>query len=211
MENDLVYNTQRETLRISEYGRTIQNMVEHLMEIPDRKRRTEAAYFLVNVMVQMNPEVRNSDDYQHKLWDHLYIISDFKLDVDGPFPKPSSEIKKMKPEFVGYHTSNVKQNHYGSLIRLMIDKAVKIEDEQKRNAFALSIAEQMKRDFLLWNRDNVNNNTILKDLSDMSNGKLTLPENTVLTSTNEILGKNVEQPVAMQKKKKRKRIKTQKN
>ena len=92
------YNTEREKIVISEYGRNIQVMIRHLMDIEDRKQRTEAAYFIVNVMAQMNPQVKESNDYMHKLWDHLHIIANYELDVDGPYPKPTPEMQKQKPE-----------------------------------------------------------------------------------------------------------------
>ena len=110
------YNTEREKIVISEYGRNIQVMIRHLMEIEDRKQRTEAAYFIVNVMAQMNPQVKESNDYMHKLWDHLYIISNYELDVDSPYPAPTPEMQKKKPDHVGYQKNNIRYGHYGQYI-----------------------------------------------------------------------------------------------
>lgn len=203
------YNTQRDKLKISEYGRNLQLMAEHLLEIEDRAKRTEAATMIVSVMAQMNPQVRESNDYLHKLWDHIHIISGYRLDVDGPYPAPTPEEGRNKPEHIGYHKNNIRHGHYGKIIKEMIDEAVNIEDEEKRQAVAKAIANQMKRDFLGWNRDTVNNQVIFDDLKEMSDGKLSLPEDTMLTPSNEILGKMMAtQPTNNINRKKKKKKKT---
>ena len=134
----LKYNTERDKLIISEYGRNIQIMIKHLMEIEDRNKRTEAAHFIVSVMAQMNPQVKESNDYIHKLWDHLYIISDYKLDVDSPFDPPKQGVIVDKPEHVGYQKHDIKQGHYGNYIKEIINKIKEIEEGPKRDALLLS-------------------------------------------------------------------------
>ena len=195
------YNTEREKIVISEYGRNIQVMIRHLMEIEDRKQRTEAAYFIVSVMAQMNPQVKESNDYMHKLWDHLHIIANYQLDVDGPYPVPTPEMQKKKPEHVGYQKNNIRYGHYGQYIYDMVKKVKEMEDGPKKQAILINIANQMKRDYLNWNRDTVNDLLILDDLYKISGEEIALPMETKLTPTNEILNKPQNQPNQGQKKK----------
>lgn len=203
------YNTGREKIIISEYGRNIQVMIRHLMEIEDRKQRTEAAHFIVNVMAQMNPQVKESNDYLHKLWDHLYIISEYKLDVDGPYDPPTPEMQKKKPEHVGYQKNNIRYGHYGQYIYDIVKKVKEMEDGPKKQAILVNIANQMKRDYLNWNRDTVNDLLILDDLYKISGEEIALPMETKLIPTNEILNK--QQPQQQQQKKKNGSNKKNKN
>ena len=194
------YNTGREQIVISEYGRNIQMMIRHLMEIENRRQRTEAAYFVVNVMAQMNPQVKESNDYNHKLWDHLHIIANYELDVDSPYPKPTPEMQKKRPDHIGYQKNSIRYGHYGQYIYDIVKKVKEMEDGPKKKAILVNIANQMKRDYLNWNRDTVNDLLILDDLYKISDGEITLPIDTKLTPTNEILGK-VPQQQQQQKKK----------
>ena len=195
------YNTEREKIVISEYGRNIQVMIRHLMDIEDRKQRTEAAYFIVNVMAQMNPQVKESNDYMHKLWDHLHIIAKYELDVDGPYPKPTPEMQKKKPEHVGYQKNNIRDGHYGQSIYDVVKKVKEMEDGPKKQAILINIANQMKRDYLNWNRDTVNDLLILDDLYKISGEEIALPMETKLIPTSEILNKTQNQQQQNQKKK----------
>lgn len=197
------YNTEREKIVISEYGRNIQVMIRHLMDIEDRKQRTEAAYFIVNVMAQMNPQVKESNDYMHKLWDHLHIIAQYELDVDGPYPKPTPEMQKKKPEHVGYQKNNIRYGHYGQYIYDVVKKVKEMEDGPKKQAILINIANQMKRDYLNWNRDTVNDLLILDDLYKISGEEITLPMETKLIPTNEILNKSQNQQQQQQNQKKK--------
>lgn len=194
------YNTEREKIVISEYGRNIQIMIRHLMDIEDRKQRTEAAYFIVNVMAQMNPQVKESNDYMHKLWDHLHIIADYKLDVDSPYPVPTPEMQKKKPEHVGYQKNNIRYGHYGQYIYDVVKKVKEMEDGPKKQAILINIANQMKRDYLNWNRDTVNDLLILDDLYKISGEEIALPMETKLIPTNEILNKTQNQQQNQKKK-----------
>ena len=204
----LKYNTEREKLIISEYGRNIQVMINHLMEIEDRTKRTEAAYFIVNVMAQMNPQVKESNDYIHKLWDHLYIISDYKLDVDGPFDPPQKGIITVKPEHVGYQKHDIKHGHYGHYVSELLKKIEEVDDKEKREILLVAMANQMKRDYLNWNRETVNDLLILDDLYKLSGEKFEMSTDTKLTSTNDILNKaQVTQQPAKKKKAKKQQAK----
>ena len=194
------YNTEREKIVISEYGRNIQAMIRHLMDIEDRKQRTEAAYFIVSVMAQMNPQVKESNDYMHKLWDHLHIIANYELDVEGPYPKPTPEMQKKKPEHVGYQKNNIRYGHYGQYIYDVVKKVKEMEDGPKKQAILVNIANQMKRDYLNWNRDTVNDLLILDDLYKISGEEITLPMDTKLIPTNEILNKPQNQQQNQKKK-----------
>ena len=199
------YNTEREKIVISDYGRNIQVMIRHLNDIEDRKQRTEAAYFIVNVMAQMNPQVKESNDYMHKLWDHLYIIANYNLDVDSPYPAPTQEMQKKKPEHVGYQKNNIRYGHYGQYIYDVVKKVKEMEDGPKKQSILINIANQMKRDYLNWNRDTVNDLLILDDLYKISGEEITLPMETKLIPTNEILNKpQAQQPQQNQKKKNKK-------
>ncbi len=203
------YNTEREKIVISEYGRNIQEMIRHLMDIEDREQRTEAAYFIVNVMAQMNPQVKESNDYMHKLWDHLHIIANYELDVDGPYQKPTPEMQKKKPEHVGYQKNNIRYGHYGQYIYDVVKKVKEMDDGPKRQAILVNIANQMKRDYLNWNRDTVNDLLILDDLYKISGEEIALPMDTKLIPTNEILNKPQQQNQNQKKKNNKKNNKNQ--
>lgn len=202
----LVYNSQRGNMAIPEYGRNIQTMIRHILTIKDRDKRTQAAHFIVSVMAQMNPQVKESNDYMQKLWDHMYIISEYKLDIDSPYAMPKPEERSATPHKIGYQNNTIQCGHYGYYIEKVIEAICELEDEEKRQLFAVSIANLMKRNYLNWNRNTVNDAVILEDLKTLSKGRLCLPEDTKLMSTNEILGKvNVQQqqqPIAQKKKKK---------
>lgn len=187
----LVYNTERKPIIISEYGRNMQEMIRHLLEIEDRKERTEAAQFIISVMAQMNPQVKDSADYIHKLWDHLFIISDYQLDVDSPFEPPQPINQATKPQHIDYQNHHIQFGHYGHYMSKMIEVAADVEDEETRKALSYSIANQMKRNYLEWNGNVVNDQQIIEDLKVMSKGRLILPEDTKLNGLNEILSKPV--------------------
>lgn len=200
----LKYNTDRDDMAIPEYGRNIEIMIKHLMEIGDRKKRTDAANFIVSVMAQMNPQVKESNDYIHKLWDHMYIISDFKLDVDGPYDPPQIKNMISKPEHINYQKHDIKYGHYGQYIGKILEKITDMEDGPEKDTLLISIANHMKKDYLNWNRKTVNDLLILDDLYKLSNEKLIMPMDTELIPTNELLTK----PQQKQQTKKKKNKKT---
>lgn len=176
MTNSLEYNSERTQLRIPEYGRNIQRMVEHAMTIEDNQKRNDTAKAIIDVMGNMQPHLRDVSDFQHKLWDQLFIISDFKLDVDSPFPKPTPELLAERPEPLAYPQNHPKYRFYGNNIKRMIDEAIKMEEGDLKEALVLTIANHMKKCFLNWNRDSVADQVIINHLDELSQGKLSLKE-----------------------------------
>ncbi len=171
------YNTELPHLVISEYGRNIQKMVDHALSISDREERNRVARAIIDVMGQLNPHLRDVNDFKHKLWDHLFIISKFQLDVDSPYPKPSRETFETKPEMLSYPSNHIRYKHYGKSIEKMIAKAKDMEDGDMRNAFVEAIANQMKRSYVNWNKDSVSDDVITEQLGLLSKGELKLREN----------------------------------
>jgi hypothetical protein len=184
------YNTQRQKLIIPEYGRNVQKMIDQAVSIEDKDKRTHAAYAIVGIMSQINPGIKDSVDYQRTLWDHMYIISDFRLEVDGPFAPPSEEQLTMKPDRVEYSDGRIRFPHYGKNIEGIIEKAIQYEDGPEKDALVRVIANHLKKSYLNWNRDSVDDATILHHLSELSGGKLQMEEDTKLTATGEILARS---------------------
>ena len=200
----LTYNTERKQIIISEYGRNIQEMIQNLPEIEDRKTRTDAANFIIGIMAQMNPQVKESSDWQHKLWDHLYIISDSQLDIDSPFEPPVVDVQQTKPHHIDYQNNDIRYGHYGQYIVKMIEAASKEENDEMRLALAYSIANQMKRNYLEWNKNVVSDQVIINDLKKISEGRLVIPDEAKLNTTGEIISKPQQQKQQQGKKKKKK-------
>ncbi len=184
------YNTTRSKMNISEYGRNIQKMIEQIMTIEDRDRRNYLARATINVMGQLNPHLRDVNDFKHKLWDHLFIMSDFKLDVDSPYPIPSRETLSRKPEPLDYSSNNITFKHYGRHIEQIIEKACEMEDGQVKDALVKLIANHLKKSYLTWNRDAVNDEEIAAHLKLLSNGRIKLQQDIKLSDTNDILSKS---------------------
>lgn len=174
MTNELEYNSERSQLIIPEYGRHIQKMVEHAIEIEDDEERNRVAKAIISVMGNLNPHLRDVPDFQHKLWDQLFIISDFKLDVDSPFPKPSKELLEERPERMGYPQNFPKYRFYGNNIKRMIDVANSWEDGDLKDGLIFTIANHMKKSYLSWNKDTVDDNAIFEHLFELSDGKINL-------------------------------------
>lgn len=174
MTYELEYNSERSKLIIPEYGRHLQKMVEHAVAIEDDQERNKVAKSIIAVMGNMNPHLRDVPDFQHKLWDQLFIISDFKLDVDSPFPKPSRELLEERPDPMGYPQNFPKYRFYGNNIKRMIDEAVKMEDGQLKEALIYSIANHMKKSYLNWNRETVEDEIIFEHLRELSGGTINL-------------------------------------
>ncbi|WP_256012864.1 DUF4290 domain-containing protein [Desertivirga xinjiangensis] len=171
------YNTTRKKLILAEYGRNVQNMVAYICTLPTREERNRHAQVVIDLMGFLNPHLRDVTDFKHKLWDHLHIISDFKIDVDSPYPKPSEDAIHFKPEPLAYPQQRIKFKHYGKTVEIMIQKAKKIEDEQRKQLMIQSIANFMKMAYVTWNKDTVADETIINDLRELSNGELILQEN----------------------------------
>ena len=174
----LEYNSERNQLVIAEYGRHVQKMVEICMEEEDKSKRTEMAHRIVNVMGNMSNQYKDATDFQQTLWDQLFIISDFKLDVDSPYPKPDKEEIFKRPEPLHYPQNHPKYRFYGNNISLMIDEAIKVEDGKLKDALVYTIANHMKKCFLNWNKDTVKDSVIFKHLEELSDGKLIIKSDT---------------------------------
>ncbi len=205
----LTYNTEKEQIVISEYGRCVQEMIKKLPDIEDRGERTEAAKYIISVMVQMNPSIKQSSDYEHKLWDHLYMISGYNLDVDSPFAPPTPIEQQRKPQHIGYQNNHIKYGHYGLYLIKMIEAASQEENDEIREALAYSLAAQMKRNYLEWNKSVVNDQVIIDDLKAISGGRLVITDEATLNSTGETYGKfqqQGKQQQAQQGKKKKKKV-----
>lgn len=166
------YNTTRNHLTMREYGRHIQKMVEHLMSIEDRERRQRQAQVLIELMGFLNPHLKNVEDFRHKLWDHLFYISDFKLDVDSPYPIPEKETYKAKPQPIPYPKRYPRYSHLGKNLELVINKALKEESPEKRQGFANAIAYYMKLAYNNWHKDVVHDDAIQSELNNITQGQL---------------------------------------
>lgn len=175
------YNSTRPKLILAEYGRNVQNMVDYICTLSDREERNRLAQVVIDMMGVLNPHLRDVSDFKHKLWDHLYIISDFKIDVDSPYPIPTKENIHHKPEPLKYPNHNIRFKHYGHTVEDMINKTLNISNSEARLKMTLSIANFMKMAYLTWNKDSVSDDQILQDLKTLSHGELVLPGDTVLT------------------------------
>lgn len=172
------YNTTRNELILAEYGRNVQNMVKYIIELPDLEERNKYAQAVIDLMGFLNPHLRDVADFKHKLWDHLHIISGYKIDVDSPYPKPTPEAAMIKPDHIGYPQQKIKYKHYGKTVEVMIEKAKAVTEEpEKRAAMVQGIANFMKMAYVTWNKDSVADETIIKNLRELSNGELELDEN----------------------------------
>ena len=176
------YNTQREHLVIREYGRHLQGMVEYAASVEDKVKRNGLAQGIIELMGQMNPGLRNVDEFRHKLWDHMYIISGGKLDVDSPYPKPNLEQIHKRPKHMGYPRQAIRLKHYGKNVERMIEKASTMEDEDKKRGFTECIGNYMKLVHRNWNKENANDEIIKQDIVSLSNGALHLDEDSNLDS-----------------------------
>jgi hypothetical protein len=171
---NLEYNSDREDLIIPEYGRHIHKMVNQAIECNNKDERNNMAKAIIGVMGNLNPHLRDVPDFQHKLWDQLFIMSQFQLDVDSPYPKPSKEIFEQKPEKLNYPQNHPKYRFYGNNIKKMIDVAVSWEDGEMKSQLVYVIANHMKKCFLNWNKDTVEDSVIYEHLFELSNGKISL-------------------------------------
>ena len=168
------YNTQRKKMELPEYGRSVQNMVDHALTIEDREERQRCANTIINIMGSMLPHLRDVPDFKHKLWDHLAIMSDFKLDIDYPFEIVKKEDLVMRPERLPYSTGDIRYRHYGRFLGELVKKAVEIEDEAERKALIRLLAIQMKKSLRNWNKDGMEDHKIVDDLREYSQGAIDL-------------------------------------
>ncbi|HEY0090856.1 MAG TPA: DUF4290 domain-containing protein [Flavobacterium sp.] len=193
--NDVVhhleYNAERPHLIIPEYGRHLQKLIDQATEIEDKEERNKIAKYIIQVMGSLNPHLRDVPDFQHKLWDQIFIMSDFKLDVDSPYPIPSREVLQLKPDVLQYPQNFPKYRFYGNNIKYMIDVANKWEDGELKNALIKVIANHMKKSYLSWNKDTVKDDVIFEHLLELSGGKINLTGSTEeLLNTTDLMRTN---------------------
>ena len=203
--NSLEYNTARKKLIIPEYGRHVHQMVDQAIAIKNREERNKMAKAIIGVMGNLNPHLRDVPDFKHKLWAQLFIMSDFKLDVDSPFDIPLEEdYKNSKPSKLNYPQTFPKYRFYGNNIKKMVDIAISWDDGDLKNKLVLNIANHMKKCFLNWNKDSVEDNVIIDHLSDLSNGSLSVPKSSLpLTDSSEFLKNKIKTNTKISKNRKK--------
>jgi hypothetical protein len=188
---NLEYNSERQRLLIPEYGRHLQKLIDQATIIEDDETRNKAAKYIIQVMGSLNPHLRDVPDFQHKLWDQLFIMSDFKLNVESPYPIPSRDVLQLKPDVLQYPQNFPKYRFYGNNIKYMIDVANRWEDGEMKNALVLVIANHMKKSYLSWNKDTVKDDVIFEHLFELSDGKINLLQSTEeLLNTTDLLRTN---------------------
>jgi hypothetical protein len=206
------YNTQRKKLVLPEYGRHIQKMIQYVANIEDRTRRNEQIMALVSIMGDLNPHLRDVNDFKHKLWDHVQIIADFNIDIDSPYPIPSRESFQEKPATIPLVTTPVRIMHYGRNVQGMIDAISERPADENNDALIVTLANFMKREYLLWNKDSVTDEIIFRDIVALSKGRIRItPEMRLADIQEEVLQEmNSRSPKASGSKKKKKKKKKKK-
>lgn len=190
MEFDLEYNSERPHLIIPEYGRHVQKLIDNCVAIEDIEERNKMARAIVDVMGNLQPHLRDVPDFKHKLWDQLFIMSDFKLEAESPYPKPEREELAAKPDRLAYPKYDSKYRFYGNNIQTMIEVALTWEEGEAREALYFAIANHMKKCYLNWNKDTVDDHIIYNHLLDLSKGKIDLEgKNETLTEVKELMKK----------------------
>lgn len=174
MIDQLEYNTERKQLIIPEYGRHIQKMINQAIATEDEVERNKIAKSIIGVMGNLQPHLRDVPDFQHKLWDQLFIMAEFALDVDSPYPKPLPEVFEERPNPLGYPQNFPKYRFYGNNIKRMIDVAISWDESEKKVALEYAIANHMKKCFLNWNKDTVDDYVIFRHLLELSDGQIDL-------------------------------------
>ncbi|WP_161626086.1 DUF4290 domain-containing protein [Hugenholtzia roseola] len=158
------YHTLKPALLLKEYGRNVQNMVEHLKTLPDRQERTQAAYALINVLKEVNPTLKEVNDNEQRIWDHLYLMAGFDLDIDSPFPPPSPDTLHQKPKHLGYQKTEFRFRHYGRNVENLLIDAIALPDRSDRLAAYAYIGKLMRQLYTTWNKDQVEDATLFNDM-----------------------------------------------
>lgn len=183
------YNTQREHLPMPEYGRSVQEMIDHALTIENREERQRCAETIVSIMLGMFPSLKDVRDFQVKLWDHLAYMSDYRLDIDYPYPVTRLDGEKQLPDHIGYRNSEIRFRHYGRIIPELIGKAVELEDGPERQQLVRLIAAQMKKDLLIWNKEMADDARVAADILEFSGGVLRIDaENLNLNAVQQVGG-----------------------
>lgn len=187
--NALSYNTERGQLHIPEYGRNVQNMIDYTKQIKSREERNKAAQAIIDVMGQLNPHLRDVEDYNHKLWTHLFVMSNFEIDVDSPYVIPTPEKLKELPAIMPYPHNRIRYGHFGHYAEKMIKDVseIKFDDKEEKIYMEGILANLLKKDYLTFHTNNVENKVIVSHLEELSKGKLKLEDTSVLLTTNSIL------------------------
>jgi hypothetical protein len=184
------YSTKRGRLILPEYGRNIQRMVDYIKTIEDRETRNQAAQEIISIMGNLNPHLRDINDFKHKLWDQLAQMADFNIDIDSPYPTPQKETFEEKPNIVPYNTGALKYKYLGRIMQKLIKAATNIEDKEKKDELVRIITNHMKKLYMIWNKDTVEDNDIFDKLVELSNGELKVETGTRLMESKEIMNNN---------------------
>ena len=170
------YNTQRDILHLPEYGRHVQQMIEQVKRIPDREKRNEQIRAVIQIMAILNPQMKDFPDYKQKLWDHMFIIAGFDIDVDSPYPMPDKKDFFSRPEKIHLEDKPMKASCYGRNIENMINLIAAREDDDDKTAMICTLGHYMRQQYLIWNKDSVADETIFSDMEKLSEGRLKVPE-----------------------------------
>ena len=184
------YNTSLKKLVLPEYGRNIQKMVNHVKSIEDSEERNKGIRAIITIMGNMNPHLRDINDFKHKLWDHIAIMADFDMNIDTPYPTPTKESLSEKPNPIPYNTNEINFRYHGRIIEQLIEKTITYEDGDEKDTLIKIIANHMKKSYLMWNQETVSDEIIFRSLNHISKGKLNINNNLVLTDSREILAKS---------------------
>lgn len=182
--NVLEYNTHREKMTLPEYGRLVQKLVENVKQIPDREKRSQQAKAVVRIMELLNPSIHQQENWEHTLWDSLYIIADYDLDIDSPFPVPQRKEVEAVPRVIPVQKKPVKATHYGRNIESIIELIAAREDGEEKTAMIQDLAIYMRTQYLIWNKDSVEDRTIFNDIEKLSDGRIKVPEGLELAQIN---------------------------
>jgi hypothetical protein len=181
------YNSNRKKLVMPEYGRNIQNMVDHVLTIENREERQIAAQTIIDVMGNLYTYLRDIDDFKHKLWDHLAIMADFKLDIDYPYEIPNKELLNEKPNNIPYKSGRIKYKHYGYVVEMMIKRAAEYEEGPDKDMLIQMLADHMKKSYVTWNKEFVDDKKVMDDFAELSRGKIEVPEDFQLKDTKDLI------------------------
>jgi hypothetical protein len=171
---EMEYNTSRPGIKLKEYGRNVQKLVDHIRNNPDKEKRTEMAYTLIELIKQLTPSLKDQPENPQRIWDDLYIIADFNLDVNNPYPVPEPEIIFKKPMRVAYPQSDVRYKHYGKNLERLVKEAMKLTDPQEREDAIIYLGKLMKTFYGNWNKETLDDSVIIKDLKILSGGALSV-------------------------------------
>ncbi len=201
------YNTQRDILKIPDYGRNVVKLIEQCKTLPTREERTQMANTIVDVMARVNPQAKERTDFRHTLWDHMMFIANYELDVDSPYPIKREEPIQMHPKRITRRDSAIRYRHYGRALEDMITAVADMPESDERTQLTQQIANTMKRQYLQWNRDSVDDDLIREQLAELSDGRLTLPEDFMFHDSQEFLAAMAATQAKSEQKKKKKKKK----